>query len=447
MGKGGLTIAVAGEAMATRPFSMYDEPEFTAILELLRKADVSYAHLETNIGDINEINWAAKGEHKGSFFMSEPRIADDLKWAGIDIVSAAHNHCGDYGASGMLSTRRQCKRAGLACAGIGPDLETARAPEYLETKKGRIALVSMTSGSPSTDWASLAKGGTKGRPGVNPLRATIKFVLDRESATQIKEIGNKLKVIRPTGEDGEFALGWTNMGGVTNIFTSGEKCEVTSEVHEKDLERNCRSINEAKNMADLVLVAHHCNFSEGPRGNDPPKFMQKAAKAFIDSGADMYFGHGWHRTLGIEVYKNKPIFYGLGNFFAQSEFVKNVPYDAYESWGCDMDQFSTLTPKDIQQRKQTSAETWWSSVITEVCMEDRQVVKMKFYPIEMGRDASPEMTLRRRTGDGPRHFTEGRPMMADKKSGKRILERIQQLSAQYGTKIEIENGYGIFSVK
>jgi len=48
------------EAMASRPFSMHDEPEFLGIVKLLREADATYAHLEANLGYIEEIDWAAK---------------------------------------------------------------------------------------------------------------------------------------------------------------------------------------------------------------------------------------------------------------------------------------------------------------------------------------------------------------------------------------------------
>ena len=49
-------------------------------------------------------------------------------------------------------------------------------------------------------------------------------------------------------------------------------------------------------------------------------------------------------TLGIEIYKGKPIIYGIGNFFAQSEFIRRVPYDSYDAWGHDVDRLPTLTP-------------------------------------------------------------------------------------------------------
>ena len=40
----------------------------------------------------------------------------------------------------------------------------------------------------------------------------------------------------------------------------------------------------------------------------------------IDQGVDGIFGHHPHIINGFEVYKNKPIFYSLGNFF----FLKSL---------------------------------------------------------------------------------------------------------------------------
>jgi poly-gamma-glutamate capsule biosynthesis protein CapA/YwtB (metallophosphatase superfamily) len=442
-------VAIAGEAMVSRPFSVHDEPEFLAVLKLLRDADVTYAHLETNFGHIEEIEWAAKGDQGGTFFMVDPQIADDLKWAGIDMVSNAFNHSGEFGASGVLSTRRHCRRAGLTCAGTGRDLEEARAPGYMETKKGRVALVSMSSGNGPEDWASLPKGGTRGRPGVNPLRASMKCVVDHQMAEQLKELGRKLRILKtkakspaePGFEKGAFGLGGLHGRGVTT-YVEGDRFEIISTAHEKDLERNCRSVDEAMQMADLVLVGHHCSLSEGTRGDDPPQLMRVAAKAFIDAGADIYIGHGWHKTLGIELYQNKPIFYGIGNFFAQNQFVLNVPYDSYETWGHDVDRLPTLNPATYPLHPGGATETSWSSAIAVIEMEGHMMTGMKLYPVEMGRDV-PEGRINRFTGSGPHPLTEGRPLMADKENGTRILERIQRLSSTYGTKIEIKDGVGV----
>ena len=74
------------------------------IIKLLRASDLTYAHLEMNFGEFDELPSAAKGNWGGSYMISEPDIAKDLKWAGIDMLSLAHNHSMDWGAPVMLST-------------------------------------------------------------------------------------------------------------------------------------------------------------------------------------------------------------------------------------------------------------------------------------------------------------------------------------------------------
>lgn len=46
----------------------------------------------------------------------------------------------------------------------------------------------------------------------------------------------------------------------------------------------------------------------------PSVFQKDAARKLIDSGADMIIGHHPHVIQPVEIYKNKPIFYSLGNF-------------------------------------------------------------------------------------------------------------------------------------
>ena len=42
--------------------------------------------------------------------------------------------------------------------------------------------------------------------------------------------------------------------------------------------------------------------------------MTEIGHAAIDAGADLVIGHGPHFALPVEIYRGKPIFYGLGNF-------------------------------------------------------------------------------------------------------------------------------------
>ncbi len=124
-------VALAGECMVARPFAMHDDKASMAVVDLLRRADLTYAHLEMNCADYSELTYTSRGDWLGSFMMADPQIARDLKWAGIDIMSLAHNHSMDFGEPGMTATIKHCKAAGLAVAGTGADLEEAREPGYL----------------------------------------------------------------------------------------------------------------------------------------------------------------------------------------------------------------------------------------------------------------------------------------------------------------------------
>lgn len=70
-------------------------------------------------------------------------------------------------------------------------------------------------------------------------------------------------------------------------------------------------IQEAKKRADYVLVITH----GGPEYYQLPSIrMKETYRFFIDAGADAVINHHQHCFSGYEEYKNKPIFYGLGNF-------------------------------------------------------------------------------------------------------------------------------------
>jgi len=445
-------VSMVGECMVSRPFSMHDEPEFLQIWDLVKDSDVAYGHLEMNFADLEELKWPARGQGIGSFMLADPKVAQDLKWAGLDLMSTAHNHSFDFGAEGLLATLRHMKAANIATAGTGSDLEQATQPCYVEKKRGRVSLVATSSGNQHFMWANQSKGGFMARPGVNPQRLTYEFVLDPETMQNIKDFAKKLNIVKapkhgPAGAFGIQIPGAQQWGDPV-CFVEGERCEIISKCDRRDLARNMRAIEEARCMSDLVIVAHHFSVSDGPRGDTPPRFVEEFAHAAIDGGADIYVGHGWHRTLGIEIYKGKPIIYGIGNFWANSEFLQRVPYDSYEAWGHDMERLYTLHPAlhPLHPGLDHSGETWWGSCVLQIEMKNDQLRRLYLHPVEMGRDSTPEATLRRRTGKGKHPLTEGRPMLAKGENAVRILERFRKLSAPYGTEVVIKDGIGVIEV-
>lgn len=71
------------------------------------------------------------------------------------------------------------------------------------------------------------------------------------------------------------------------------------------------AIKEAKEKSDYVLVIIHGGHEHFQL---PSPRMVETYRFFIDSGADAVVNHHQHCYSGYEVYNNKPIFYGLGNF-------------------------------------------------------------------------------------------------------------------------------------
>ena len=70
-------------------------------------------------------------------------------------------------------------------------------------------------------------------------------------------------------------------------------------------------ILEAKRKSDYVLVIVHGGHE---KCQYPSLRMQETYRFFIDIGADAVVNHHQHCYSGYETYKDKPIFYGLGNF-------------------------------------------------------------------------------------------------------------------------------------
>ncbi len=78
---------------------------------------------------------------------------------------------------------------------------------------------------------------------------------------------------------------------------------------ETDLERIARSLSEARAGADLVVLTLHW----GPNMRDrPTKEFRRFARAAIDAGADVVWGHSAHVVQGIELHRGRPILYDTG---------------------------------------------------------------------------------------------------------------------------------------
>lgn len=82
----------------------------------------------------------------------------------------------------------------------------------------------------------------------------------------------------------------------------------------------CRNIKEARNKANFVLVIVHGGTEQY---NLPTPRMRDTYRFFVEQGADAVVNHHQHCYSGYEMYRGKPIFYGLGNFCFDKPYAKN----------------------------------------------------------------------------------------------------------------------------
>lgn len=90
--------------------------------------------------------------------------------------------------------------------------------------------------------------------------------------------------------------------------------------------RQFHSIREAKEVADYVIVVVHGGHEHWQL---PSPRMVETYRFFVEAGADAVINHHQHCYSGYEIYKEKPIFYGLGNFYYYSSTSSQLWEEGY----------------------------------------------------------------------------------------------------------------------
>lgn len=443
-----LTISAAGDAIINRKISECEDEDFLELVDLLRETDVGFVNLETILHDYEGYPNAYA---QGTYMRSPKYVADELKWMGFDIFAVANNHIADYLHKGMLDTMEALEERNIPYAGLGRNLGEARSPVYMDSPEGLISLVACSSTFPPGAEAGKQRPDLHGRPGLSPLHVDKKFVVNEEWQEKIKELSEFLgledvkdfyretKFPRIVDED-EEGFTFYNPNGSNLIFEEGDEAGIRYEMKEEDREEILKSIEEADKQSDWVVFSIHFHAGENGVGNDHSvaDFAEEFAHQCIDAGADMFFGHGSHVVRGIEIYKGKPIFYGLGNFFFQSKNIEKLPYELYEEFDLGLedrpsDLFDEMMYDDEGNYKGFFAsDMYWRSFIPILDFKDEELNSIELYPITLG--------------VGEPRSRRGRPLLARGEEAKQILQKVQELSEDYDTNINIDGEKGTVEI-
>ena len=402
---------------------------FSAVKDYIAKGDARFFNLETTVNR----DCFANMESGGTWLRADPAVLRDMKEFDFNLTTFANNHCMDFSYGGMLQTIDNLNANGYIHSGMGRNLHEAAAPAYLDTANGRVALISC-----SADFASGAMAGVQsrrlpGRPGVNGIRIEETVIVTEEQLNVLKNIAKETKVnaqLDVERRDGYAPQLPDNVTQIKNVkFRVGEKPGMEHSVHASDRKRMEKMVREAAFQADYVLVSIHFHMATGDTQEEVPAVLREFAHYLIDCGAHAIIGHGPHLLRPVEVYKERPIFYSLGDFLLQLENCELAPEDFYEKFGLTSDNsmlelFSVRT-KNFTQGLQYRP-VMLESVIPYFEMEDGKLTRLEFMPIELGY--------------GMRHSQIGLPRMAKSDD---ILKRFAKMSQDFGIDIRIENGIGI----
>lgn len=239
---------------------------FAKVQGILQRCDLLFGNLEAPFTDTPHM--APSG---GVPLFPAAHNLDAFAAVGFNILSMANNHIVDAGHAAMLENRARLRAQGVSTCGAGLNLQDARTPAILERNGVRIAVLA---------YASVFPMGYEARsnvPGLAPMRA---YNLWREA--------------------------------IDNYHIPGTPPRIQTVPDETDLANLAQDIASARANADLVFISFH--WGDFLRPFHLTDHETRTARWCIDQGADMIIGHHHHALRGIEWYRGKPIFYGLGHF-------------------------------------------------------------------------------------------------------------------------------------
>lgn len=420
----GFSVVAVGDLIISRPLSQYasNDANFRSVLNLLRQADVTYGNLETTIFDMRTFegapySWA--GDWTNS---SLPAVAQDLKGMGFDLVSRANNHSLDWGIEGMRVTSHYLDLAGISYAGVGNDRGTARAPAFYETTRGRVGLVSFASTYRPTSDALPARGQTPARPGVSALAVSQRIVVPAEAMADLARASCRV-YNSPCGAPPRRLELFGN-----SYETGGHQLVYRYEIDPEDAVEIDQDIRDGKQNSDFLIAAihsHECSIGcDDPRKPYlPALFLKDVAHDAIDSGADEFVATGIHNLGPIEIYKARPIFYGLANFF-WSDVQPLLPHDLFQQnrklLHSAYHHPELATPYDLSAvlNEQAFANTFtFQSVVAKCIFAHDRLEQIRLYAVDLGY--------------GSKLTESGIPHLATPATAAAIFRRIAQATSQF----------------
>lgn len=428
-----MRFTAAGDVIIQRRIQK-DFDGFEELTPFIMQGDARFFNLETTLNREGECY--ASQFSGGTYIRTNPEVLEDIKKFGFNMTSFNNNHALDFSYEGFARTLDAVTESGLVHSGAGRNLAEASAPRYLETPNGRVALIAVNTSFDPSMMAGEQSPRVPGRPGINGLRITAHLELPKEDLDVIKRIAKETninaekEITRKEGYYPELAENEAELGEM--CFVEGDKPRYVTKINEQDMTRVERAIYEAKLQADYIMISVHSHQVSGDAKENPADFLKEFAHRCIDAGANAIVGHGPHLLRPIEVYKDSPIFYSLGDFVLQLYDIELAPEDFFAKHGLT----SASTVHDLLKKRSKNFtvglmtdKRMFQTVIPFWETEGTKLVSLKLLPVEAAMEGNhSEIGLPRRSANPE------------------IAEYLGAMCASYGTKI-IRNEDGTLSCK
>jgi poly-gamma-glutamate synthesis protein (capsule biosynthesis protein) len=255
---------------------------FQHLSPLFARADIVFGNCEGVYSDRGSQSQAPTHMVFGG---APRRRGEMLGSAPFHVMTLANNHAVDGGYVGLADTMQMLHDQGVATTGAGQDLDEATRPALLERSGKTVAFLGFASSFP------IGYEARASRPGIAPLRIDTFY-----------------------------------RNPLPNFNDPGIDPEVVTVPRAEDLRLLHESIARAKEKSDYVVIGFHQGTNAEVRNATVPKakthdkiwkdVVQESelatARDAVDHGADAVICAQHAALRGMEIYKGKPIFYGMG---------------------------------------------------------------------------------------------------------------------------------------
>ncbi len=317
--------------------------------DVLRSADIAFGQQECQFSDRGSPIFSPYG-YGG--VIHTPKNVSSLteKGGGFDVMSFATNAAMFYGHEAFFDTIDLLTKNGIAVVGAGKNIAAARKPAILERKGTKIGFLAYL----SAVFPGLVA--EENMPGCAPLRATHRY-------QQVD-------------------------------FQPGTPPLIVTKLFPEDKEAMEADIKKLRSKVDVLVVSMHCGVHFVPAVI--AMYQREAAYAAIDAGADLILQHHAHILKGIEIYKGKAIFYGLGVF--ADEPGSNPP--SHPRGGSAMYRLldrPTSLPEFYRIKSIPGYERYHyhpdalKTMIAKAYIQDKKIQKVTYIPAYITPNAEPEV--------------------------------------------------------